>query len=155
MFYEDVPRRPWPLLRLILPRPVHSEGDKQSVGSLIRCSYERGYLVKRITRVEPARMLGFEVTEQRLGIERYARASGGSYRLEPAGQSTLVTLTTEYRASLRPRLLWSTFERYLCHRLHDHVLSGMDERLAAERGAERALKSATRDGQGSAPAPGR
>jgi len=130
MFFEDVPRRPW-LLSLLMPRPVRSEGDKHRVGSPIRCTYERGYLVKRMTEVEPERRLGFEVVEQRLGIEHYARACEGSYALEPVPGGTRVTLTTAYRSALWPRFLFRPLERHLCHRLHRHILFGMRDALTA------------------------
>lgn len=133
MFYEDVPQEPWPILRFVLPRPIRSEGERLLVGSPIRCTYDRGHLVKRITRVEPPRCLGFEVTEQRLGIERYGRAHEGSYELEPVAGGTRISLTTVYEGRLWPRSLFRHFERYLVHRLHHHILRGMKLELDAER----------------------
>ena len=130
MFYEDVPRRPWLLLSWVLPQPRGSRGDKSAVGSPVRCSYDRGFLVKRATLVEPARRLHFEVVEQALGIERYARAKTGSYELEATSAGTRVTLTTKYNAQLRPRFLWRPIERYVCHQVHRHILLGMRERVA-------------------------
>jgi len=132
MFYEDVPRKPWPLLRLLLPQPIKSEGDKLSLGADVRCTYERGYLLKRTTHVEPGRLLSFDVVEQQLGIERYARACHGSYELRAVGEATDMVLTTAYRAKLWPRFAWRPLERYLCHRLHLHILIGMRERLLSE-----------------------
>jgi len=132
MFYEDVPRKPWPLLRLLLPQPIKSEGDKLSLGAEVRCTYERGHLLKRTTRVEPTRLLSFEVVEQQLGIERYARACNGSYELRAVGEATDIALTTAYRGKLWPRFVWRLLERYLCHRLHLHILTGMRERLLSE-----------------------
>jgi hypothetical protein len=131
MFYEDVPGRPWPMLRLVLPRPIRSEGDKRSVGAIIRCTYDRGHLIKRITAVEAPRHLGFEVMEQRLGIESRVRACQGTYDLRAAAEGgTEVVLTTYYAGHLRPRALWRAMERYVCHRVHLHILMGMRERLA-------------------------
>jgi len=134
MFYEDVPRKPWPLLRWLLPQPVRSEGDKLAIGAEVRCTYDRGHLLKRTTTVEPARLLCFEVIEQHLGIERYARACRGSYELQQVGDNTQITLNTAYRGHLWPRFLWRPLERYLCHRLHLHILLGMRERLVSEGG---------------------
>jgi hypothetical protein len=139
MFYEDVPRRPWPLLRLLLPQPLKSEKDKLSAGSAVRCHYDHGFLLKRINEVEPGRLLSFEVVEQRLGIERFARACRGSYELERARSGTSLLLTTVYQAWLWPRFLWRPLERYLCHRVHLHILLGMRERLAKESSLRRAL----------------
>jgi len=129
MFYEDVPSRPWPMLRFVLPRPIRSEGDKRRVGAIVRCTYDRGYLVKRITAVEAPRHLGFEVMEQRLGIESRVRTCQGTYDLRAAEGGTDVVLTTYYAGRLRPRALWRVMERYVCHRVHLHILMGMRDRL--------------------------
>ncbi|HEY5373191.1 MAG TPA: hypothetical protein VIK01_05865 [Polyangiaceae bacterium] len=131
MFYEDVPQRPRTLLRLLLPMPVNSQGNKLSVGATVRCQYTRGHLLKLITTVEPARLLAFEVLEQQLGIERYARACEGSYRFAATDGGTELALTTRYLGRLWPRFLWRQLERQLCHRVHFHILFGMLDRLAA------------------------
>jgi hypothetical protein len=130
MFYEDVPHRPWPLLRLILPQPVRSDGDKFTVGGIVRCAYDRGYLVKCATAVNRATHLRFDVIEQQLGIEAYVQLHQGAYELRAVSGGTELALTTRYRGSLRPRSLWRLLERHLCHRVHHHILSGMRDRLA-------------------------
>jgi hypothetical protein len=133
MFYEDVPRQPWPVLRMFLPRPVRSEGDKRLLGSVVRCVYDRGHIIKRITAVEPARLLRFEILEQSLGIERSMKACWGSYQLCDADGGTDLVLTTHYLGRRGPRFLWRPVERYLCHLLHLHILFGMRDGVAAER----------------------
>jgi hypothetical protein len=132
MFYEDVPRGPWSILRLFVPRPVRSDGDKSRVGGVVHCMYEGGHLIKRITAVEPARLLRFEVLEQQLGIERSFRASEGSYELREVAGGTELVLTTHYHGCLWPRFLWRPLEQYLGHRLHCHILFGMRESLLRE-----------------------
>ena len=132
MFFEDVPRGTWSIFRFLLPRPLRSEGDKSRVGSLVRCVYEGGHLIKHITAVRPGHLLRFEVVEQHLGIERSFRAYEGSYELREAGGGTEVMLTTDYLGSLRPRFLWRPVERYLGHRFHHYVLRGMREALESE-----------------------
>ena len=135
MFYEDVPVRPRGLLRWLLPLPVRSEGDKRSQGALVRCTYERGDLLKRVADVQPGRRLGFEVVEQHLGIERWARAREGSYELEATASGTALRLTTTYETRLRPRALFRPLERVLCHALHAHILLGMERLIAASASA--------------------
>jgi hypothetical protein len=101
------------------------------VGAIVRCTYDRGYLVKRITAVEAPRHLRFEVAEQRLGIESCVRTSQGAYELRAAPEGgTEVALTTYYEGRWRPRVLWRAIERYVGHRVHRHILLGMRERLA-------------------------
>ncbi len=80
MFYEEVPGRPSFLLRALLPSPLRTDGDKTRIGTTVRCEYNRGNLVKRITAVDSPYSLRFDVVEQRLGIEDCIRTVGGSYR---------------------------------------------------------------------------
>ena len=125
LFYEDVPDRAPFLLRAFLRRPLRTEGDKTRVGEQVRCTYSDGDLVKRITAIEPARLLQFEVVEQNLGIEACVRVQGGSYRCSPCGDGTFVTLVTNYRAYLHPRCLWRLLEALLVRQLHRHLLNGV------------------------------
>ena len=113
MFYEEVPGRPALLLRTLLPYPVRTDGNKTSVGAMVYCVYRGGDLAKRITTVEPSRLLQFEVIDQRLGIESCILTRGGSYRSLRCGAQSDVPLITNYHAYLRPRCLWRPFEALL------------------------------------------
>jgi len=145
LFYEEVPRRPMPLLRLFLPAPIRTQGDKTRVGAVIECNYEGGYLEKRIAAVERARFVGFDVLVQRLGVEDCISMTGGSYELRSdGGAGTELVLTTSYRGHLRPRWLWRPFEHYLAHRLHRHILDGMRVALKAGFSREAPLLSVPR-----------
>ena len=124
-FYEDIPTRPPALLRLLLPTPVRSEGQKLQPGGLVRCTYEGGHLVKRITLAEPPGLLRFEVLEQDLGMEHCISLAGGSYEIRDHGTGCEVLLTTVYRGHLRPRFFWRPVERALAHAVHLHILRGM------------------------------
>jgi hypothetical protein len=143
LFYEEVPRRPTPFLRMFLPMPLRTEGDKTRVGATIACTYEDGYLEKRITAAEPARAVRFDVVVQELGIEDCISMGEGSYDIHPEAQGSEVVLTTRYRGHLRPRWLWRPFERFLAHRLHHHILDGMRATLEAPMADVRALPAST------------
>jgi len=125
LFYEEVPQRPMPLLRWFLPMPIRTSGEKTRPGSLIRCTYDGGSLMKQITAAEPGRFVRFEVLVQRLGIEECITMSDGSYELAAEGAGTMLVLTTRYVGHVRPRWLARVFERYLTHRMHRHILDGM------------------------------
>ncbi len=88
LLYEEVPARPPFLLRVLLPHPVRTEGDKTGVGAIVHCRYQGGDMVKRITVVERPRLLQFEVIQQRLGIEGCVTTLGGSYELRSCGGQT-------------------------------------------------------------------
>lgn len=137
MFYEEVPGRAPLLLRALLPEPVRTEGNKMSVATTVRCIYKGGDLAKRITSVEAPRLLQFEITEQRLGIEDCIVTRGGSYQIYPCGGESDVVLTTNYEAYLRPRSLWRPLEALLMHQLHRHILCGVCAAVLARKAAMR------------------
>jgi uncharacterized protein YndB with AHSA1/START domain len=132
VFYEEIPRRPSPLLRLLLPTPLRTEGEKTRPGALVECTYDGGHLQKVITGVEPPRALRFDVRVQALGIEDCITMTGGSYELAAGEGGTEVVLTTRYRGHLRPRWLFRPFERFVAHRVHRHILSYLAARLHSE-----------------------
>jgi hypothetical protein len=126
MFYEQVEHAPPWLLQLALPKPLYSVGDKTREGEIVRCVYDRGYLCKRISRVEESRLLAFDVVEQHLHFERDIRLLDGSFSLHGEGDGrTRVVLTTRYERLLSPRAVWEPIERKVVHTLHGHVLEGM------------------------------
>lgn len=128
-FYEEIPGcAPW-LLRLVLPAPTRTRGDKKTPGAIVHCAYDSGDLFKRIVAVDAPRSIEFEVIRQRLGVEGCIEAMYGSYRLESCGGGTDILLTTNYRAYLHPRFLWRPVEKLLARRLHRHILKGMSEAL--------------------------
>jgi len=133
MFYEEVPRRPPFPLGVLLPHPIRSEGNKTRAGANIRCTYgaEAG-LLKHIVGVESPRLLQFEVTEQRLGIEDCVVTVGGSYQIHDCGDAADVVLTTNYRTYLHPRGIWHPVEALLIGQLHKHILRGISVAILLE-----------------------
>lgn len=127
VLFEEVVGRPSLLLRLFMPHPVRTDGEKSRVGALVRCVYEGGDLVKRMIAVEPPYRMVFDVIEQRLGIEGCVVVQRGSYEIDRNGKGSDVILTTQYRAFLHPRRLWRPLEEMVGHRLHLHILHGMQE----------------------------
>ncbi|MCH8046113.1 MAG: hypothetical protein IID44_20565 [Planctomycetes bacterium] len=126
MFYEEVEHDPPWLLRLALPKPVRSVGNKQREGEVVRCYYDRGYLVKRISRREEGRLLAFDVIEQKLHFERDVTLLGGSFEIIPTGDGrSHIVLTTRYERHLSPAWIWQPIESEVVHTLHEHVLEGM------------------------------
>jgi len=135
MFFEEIPGEAPLLLRTFLPRPVRTAGDKRSMGSNVHCEYTTGELTKRITLVETARSLQFEVLGQKLGIEKCVETMGGSYRLRACVDGTEVKLTTNYKATLRPRFFWRRLEALLIGQLHRHIFSGLRDAIRKEHSA--------------------
>jgi hypothetical protein len=134
IFYEEIPGRAPLLLRGMLTQPLRSEGAKTHVGAMVRCIYKAGHLVKRITVVEPAHLLRFEIVEQCLGIEDCIQTLGGSYQISHSHE-TDVLLTTHYLAYLHPRWLWRRLEALLVSQLHRYILRSLGAELLATNGA--------------------
>ncbi len=126
MFYEQVEHDPPWLLKLALPKPVGSVGNKHHVGEIVRCYYDRGYLVKRISRRTPGRLLAFDVIEQELHFERDITLRDGTFEIVSAPDDCAsIIVTTRYQRHLSPRWLWRPIERKIVHTLQGHVLEGM------------------------------
>ncbi|HUY82496.1 MAG TPA: hypothetical protein VMU92_12300 [Acidobacteriaceae bacterium] len=123
--YEEVTGRRPLLLRLVMPCPVRTEGEKRRVGELVRCVYDGGELRKRILALEPPYRMVFDVLEQRLGIESCVIAQAGSYEIDRVPGGSDVILTTQYRAFLHPRWLWRPPEKMVAKRLHLYILRAM------------------------------
>jgi hypothetical protein len=126
IFYEQIPSRPPLHLRILLPGPMRAEGRRSDVGDETRCVYDGGYLLKRVTRIDPWRYYGFDVVEQDLPIGGGIRLEGGSYTLvELPDGSTRIGLETRYVSPVRPRWLWKRIEAAVCHAFHRHILGAM------------------------------
>jgi hypothetical protein len=132
MFYEQIEERPPLHLRLLLPLPIGTENSKSRVGDEVKCLYEGGHLLKRITRIDVGHHYGFDVVEQSLAIGGGLALSGGCYTLRelPSG-NTEVAVTTRYASVRRPRWLWKPIEAAVCHMFHRHLLSAMRRKVEA------------------------
>lgn len=133
IFYEQLRERPPLLLRTLLPEPLRTMGSKSKVGDEALCLYRQGFLLKRVTRVDPESRYEFVVAEQNLRFGGGLTLEGGSYALEQRGYGwTEVTLTTRYRCPRRPRWLWGPLEALACHAFHRHILQSIRQGLESE-----------------------
>jgi hypothetical protein len=133
MFYEQIEERPPLHLRLLLPLPIRTECSKSKVGDDVRCSYEGGHLLKRITQIDRGRHYGFEVVEQNLAVGGGLMLSGGCYTLRGLpGGGTEVAVTTRYVSLRRLTWLWKPIEAAVCHMFHRHLLAAMRRRVESE-----------------------
>jgi hypothetical protein len=106
LFYEQIDRRPPLHLRLLLPVPITTVGSKSQVGDQARCLYHGGYLVKRVTELEPPRRYAFEVVEQDLDVGGGLRLSGGEYVLRGLSTKRVeLEISTRYVSPKSPRWL--------------------------------------------------
>ncbi len=114
------------------------EGRRSHVGDETRCVYDTGYLLKRVTHVDPRRHYGFDVIQQELSIGAGIRLLGGSYDLlELPDGSTRVGLETRYVNSLRPRWLRRRVEAAVCRAFHRHILGTMRREMESRRSPAR------------------
>jgi hypothetical protein len=126
MFYEQIDERPPLHLRMLLPVPIETKGRKSEVGDEVHCRYEGGYLIKRVTQIEPGQRYAFEIVEQALAVGSGVMLAGGEYALrDVASRRTEICITTHYTSPRRPRWLWLPIERVVCHSFHRHILRAM------------------------------
>jgi hypothetical protein len=129
MFYEDIAEdRPF-LLRRFLPIPIGTQGCKSAVGGDVKCRYEGGHLVKRVTRIIRGHNYAFEIVEQNLALGGI-RLLGGDYTLRIVSEDcTRVALATHYASPNYPRWLFGRLEAAVCHSFHHYILSAMRSNL--------------------------
>lgn len=131
MFYEQIDVPPPLYLRLLLPAPIATLGDKSRVGDEARCLYEGGHLIKRVTGIDRERLYVFSVVEQTVVVGGGMRLSGGHYALRALDDGrTEVTVETRYASHKRPRWLWQPIEHAVCHAFHRHILRAMRDSVA-------------------------
>jgi hypothetical protein len=130
MFYEQIDE-PRPLhLRLLLPLPIRTHGSKSEVGDEATCLYAGGHLLKRVTQIEPGRLYGFAVVEQKLTVGGGLILTGGCYTLrELPSRRTELAVTTRYVSNKHPAWLWKPIEAAVCHLFHRHLLSAMRRKI--------------------------
>jgi hypothetical protein len=129
MFYEEIAEdRPF-LLRRFLPIPIGTQGCKSTVGGDVKCRYEGGHLVKRVTRIIRGHNYAFEIVEQNLVLGGI-RLLGGDYTLRIVSEDcTRVALATHYASPNYPRWLFGRLEAAVCHSFHHYILSAMRSNL--------------------------
>jgi len=132
MFYEQIVEPPPWYLRLLLPRPIRTEGAKSAVGDEALCLYDGGHLIKRVTRIDPGHRYEFAVVEQKLSLGAAIQLSGGSYTLrEIDGGRTELSVTTHYTGGRSPRWAWRPIEAAFCHLFHRHLLESIGRKAGA------------------------
>jgi len=132
MFYEQIGERPPLHLRVLLPVPIGTESAKSNIGDEVRCLYEGGHLLKRITQVDAGRRYAFEVVEQNLALRGGLSLAGGCYALRAlADGGTEVAVTTRYVSPRRPSWLWKPIEAAVCHMFHRYLLAAMRRKVEA------------------------
>jgi hypothetical protein len=130
MFYEEVEKSLPLVLRVLLPKPIGSEGCKSEVGSEIKCRYVNGHILKRVTRIVHGRSYSFEVIEQSLALRGGIKVLGGNYTLRNLSEDrTRVALATRYQSPNQPRWLYGGMETIVCHSFHRHILAAMETNL--------------------------
>lgn len=136
LFYEEITECPPLVLRLLLPKPIGTEGCKREVGREVKCRYEGGHLIKRITEINHQRSYTFEVTEQALALGGI-RLLGGNYALSTIDEGqTRVDLTTRYTSPKRPRWLCRWIEAGVCHLFHRYILTTVQSNLSRRQPAQ-------------------
>lgn len=132
LFYESVEGPPPLPLRLLLPRPIRTQGSKANVGDQATCLYEGGHLLKRVMKIERNRRYEFAVVEQNLAVGVGVRLSGGCYGLRelPDG-GTELSITTYYTSRNRPRFLTRPVEVVVCHMFHRYLLGAIGRKAEA------------------------
>ncbi len=138
-FYEDTGSESSLLFLLNFPKPMYTKGEIKKVGDITTCVYDRGYLVKRTTKIHQSlskSYLEFDVIEQ-VNIENKAiTLTSGSFTLENLSLeegSMKLELRTNYKPKLTPRWIWRPLEKIIAGSLHGHVVDKIERDLVSQK----------------------
>ncbi len=132
MFYETIEGPPPLHLRILLPRPIRTQGSKSAVGDKATCLYQGGHLLKRVTKIDRLHRYEFLVAEQHLTVGVGVRLLGGSYTLRKLpGEQTELSMVTQYTSRNRPRWLLTPIEAGVCHMFHRYLLGSIRSKAEA------------------------
>ena len=139
-FYEHGESEPSLLLKLVLPTPDLSTGCFSAVGDSSRCVYsDGGYLTKRIVRLDPGKLVEFEITEQSIRYHEHVILKGGFIRIVERDDGTCaIRMMTEYESRLWPGFAMDFLIARVVRAVHRVVIDDMRLCLAGsgERDAQ-------------------
>ncbi len=137
MFYEDTGEEAPFLFAIGFPKPIKTIGSRNKVGDITTCVYNKGYLIKKITKINNMsykKLLQFSVLEQKNIEDRSIQLIGGSVNaVSISSKQTSVHYKTTYQPKLTPRWVWRPFEVATVNALHKHITQKVLERASLEQ----------------------
>ncbi len=115
------------LQKVGLPIPRKCELSAPEVGGTRYCEFEEGYIIERITALEPNRYLRMDVEECHLSKERHwLKFEEDIYQIQKINEDkTQITRTTTYKSNLKPRFYWDLMERITIQSEQDFVFRNL------------------------------
>ncbi len=120
--------KPW-LLQLGLPTPYKCELEDNRVGAKRICLFENGRIVAEVTEFKRGEILRMKVNEYNLTGNQWFKFKDAEYTFKGNGKETILTRTTSYESTLRPRFYWKALEIYGIEQEHKFVLQSLKKNL--------------------------
>jgi hypothetical protein len=105
-----------------LPIPQRCEMKGQGVGAKRTCYFNNGYIEETVTGWTPPYFMGLSIDRTHMPGRHWLGFESAEYRLEPRGDSTLLSRQTTVRSNLRPSWYWRFFERLGVESEHNYIL---------------------------------
>lgn len=121
--------KPW-LLKLGLPSPYKCELEENRVGAKRICLFDNGRIVAEVTEFKRGKILRMKVNEYTLTGNQWFKFKDAEYTFKGNGMETILTRTTSYESTLRPRFYWTNLEIYGIAQEHKFVLESLKKNLA-------------------------
>lgn len=110
------------LMHVGLPIPERCSLVGRGVGAKRTCYFNNGYIEETITAWDPPFYMGLNIDRTHMAGRHWLGFESAAYRLQPDGNSTILTRTTTVSSRLLPVWYWRPFERLGVSSEHRYIL---------------------------------
>lgn len=118
------------LLRIGLPVPVRCTLEREEVGALRTCHFEKGVIEERVLEWDPPRRMRMVIVRSTVPGRHWLGFREAIYELRDEGGQTRLRRTTTYTSTLEPRVYWGALEALGIRSMHAYVLEDLRARFS-------------------------
>jgi len=122
--------KPW-LMYVGLPIPQRCTLEKTAAGARRTCYFNSGYIEETVTEWNPPYSMTLRIDRTHMSGRHWLGFENAYYRLQPDGNTTLLTRTTTISSHLSPVWYWRPLERWGVTSEHSYILNEAARRAAA------------------------
>jgi hypothetical protein len=124
----DEIRVPRPFLLRFGAVPLYCTLERDGVGAMRTCHFDRGVIEERIDEWDPPRKMGMSIVRTTLPGRPWLKFVRATYELRPEGGGTRLIRTTSYTSILHPAIYWRTLEGWGFGTAHRYLFAELARR---------------------------
>jgi hypothetical protein len=118
------------LMYIGLPIPQRCTIAGTGVGAKRTCYFNVGYIEETVTEWNPPYYMGLSIDRTHMPGRHWLGFESADYRLEPLGNTTMLTRRTVAFSYLHPTWYWRGFERFGIESEHNYILRDVALKMA-------------------------